>query len=161
VAQIAKRYAMLCDITAVDHGADAPQRFEVVYHFHDLSSQAYLRVGVFCADNTTPSLPSLVGLYPAADWHERETYDLLGIKFEGHPNLTRIMMWEGYPYHPLRKDFPLAGLPTELPDADVAEITGASVETVAMAGGPFTASPGATAAEREPIGHDQSWRDKR
>ncbi len=159
--EIAKRYTMLMDITAVDYGTDAAKRFEVVYHFYDPAAHAYLRIGVFCENNAAPSMPSLVGLYGAADWHEREAYDMFGINFEGHPNLTRIMMWEGYPYHPLRKEFPLAGLPCDLPDAEVAELTKASVETVAMGGGPFAAVQAKNISEREPIGQDQSWRDRK
>ena len=60
----------------------------------------------------SPEIPSLASLYPAADWHERECYDMFGIKFSGHPDLKRILMWEDYPYTKLRKEFPLAGIET-------------------------------------------------
>jgi NADH-quinone oxidoreductase subunit C len=60
-------------------------------------------------------LPSVMGVWRTANWHEREIYDMMGIRFAGHPDLRRILMWEGYPYFPLRKDFPLAGKPSELP----------------------------------------------
>ena len=60
-----------------------------------------------CTSDTEPVAPTVSDLWPAANWHERETYDLLGITFSKHPDLRRILMWDGYPYHPLRKDFPL------------------------------------------------------
>src|SRR5947207_15833127 len=62
-------------------------------------------------------------IWPTANWHEREIYDMMGIKFDGHPDLRRILMWDGYPYFPLRKDFPLAGLPSEMPDVAFTKIT--------------------------------------
>ena len=68
------------------------------------------------------------------NWHEREVYDLMGIRFSGHPDLRRILMWEGYPYHPLRKDFPLAGKPTDLPGVAFTKVT-------PMEGGPFVTLP--------------------
>ena len=58
----------------------------------------------------------MTGVWRTADWHEREIYDMMGVRFRGHPDLRRILMWEGYPYFPLRKDFPLAGKPTDLPE---------------------------------------------
>ena len=73
-------------------------------------------------------MPSVSEIYPSANWHERETFDMFGIVFTDHPNLKRILMWDEYPYFPLRKEFPLAGIDTPLPAADVAEVTEASVE---------------------------------
>ena len=64
------------------------------------------------------------------DWHEREIYDMMGIRFRGHPDLRRILMWEGYPYFPLRKDFPLAGKSSEVPEV-------AFTQTTPLMGGPF------------------------
>ena len=83
-------------------------------------------------------------VWRTADWHEREAYDMMGIRFAGHPDLRRILMWEGYPYFPLRKDFPLAGKPTELPDT-------AFTRTAPLEGGPFvTVAGGKDSMAREP-----------
>ena len=97
-----------------------------------------------------------------ADWHERETWDLLGVRFEGHADLRRILMWDGYPYHPLRKDFPLVGIETELPDIEVAEVTQAKVKAAPMMGGPFVASSSGeiNLTEAEPRAKDESWTEK-
>jgi NADH-quinone oxidoreductase subunit C len=87
---------------------------------------------------------------------------MFGIKFEGHPDLRRILMWDGYPYYPLRKEFPLAGIETDLPVADIAEETGTRVIAAPMAGGPFVASPGeVNLTEAEPRAKDESWSDRR
>ena len=99
-------------------------------------------------------------LYPAANWHERETYDLMGIHYEGHPDLRRILMWDDYPYHPLRKDFPLAGIETPLPADDVAEVTGTSVKPAPMMGGPFVSSAGGPMSQIEPQARDESWNEQ-
>jgi len=99
-------YQLLLDITAVD--LETPEyRFEVVYHWLNLASQARLRIKVPVAEGA--SQPSLVSRFKSADWAEREVFDLFGIPFEGHPNLKRLLMWEDYPGHPLRKDYPLDG----------------------------------------------------
>jgi NADH-quinone oxidoreductase subunit C len=85
---------------------------------------------------------------------------MFGIKFEGHPDLRRILMWDGYPYFPLRKEFPLAGIETELPVADIAEATGTKVIAAPMAGGPFVATNGEiNLTEAEPRAKDESWSD--
>ena len=99
-------FQLLLDITAVDWFQRDP-RFDVVYHLLNLTSQERLRLKVRVNDQE--ALPSLVSRYKAADWFEREVFDLFGIRFEGHPNLRRILMpddWEG---HPLRKDYPVEG----------------------------------------------------
>lgn len=88
-------------------------------------------------------IASVCDIWRTANWHEREIYDMMGLKFENHPDLRRILMWEGYPYHPLRKDFPLAGKPSE-----VAEV--ATTKEVPLAGGPFVTSSGLHNHQREP-----------
>jgi NADH-quinone oxidoreductase subunit C len=74
-------------------------------------------------------------IWPTANWHEREVYDMMGITFDGHPDLRRILMWEGYPFFPLRKDFPLAGKPSDMPEVAFTGIA-------PLEGGPFVTSPG-------------------
>jgi NADH-quinone oxidoreductase subunit C len=89
-------------------------------------------------------LPSVLPIWRTANWHEREVYDLMGIRFSGHPDLRRILMWEGYQYHPLRKDFPLAGKPTDLPGVAFTKVT-------PMEGGPFVTLPSSSdSIAREP-----------
>jgi NADH-quinone oxidoreductase subunit C len=155
-------FDMLMDLTAVDWAEGASPRFTVVYHLFSSTRLVYVRVATNCVNDTEPTAPSVVELWPAANWHERECYDLLGIKFASHPDLRRILMWEGYPYHPLRKEFPLAGIEVPLPDAEVGAETGGSVLAAPMAGGPFVASPGEiNLTESEPRAKDESWSDRR
>jgi NADH/F420H2 dehydrogenase subunit C len=99
-------FQMLLDITAVDWFQRDP-RFDVVYHLLNLNNQERLRLKVRVNDQE--SLPSLVPRYKAADWFEREVFDMFGISFEGHPQLERLLMWRDFPGYPLRKDFPLDG----------------------------------------------------
>ena len=99
-------FQLLADITAVDWEAREP-RFDVVYHLLNLVSQDRLRIKVPVADGE--AVPSLTGRYKSADWAEREVFDLFGIRFDGHPDLRRLLMWEDFPGHPLRKDYPLDG----------------------------------------------------
>ncbi len=135
-------FDMLLCVSSVDHLGQEP-RFEVNYTITQAEKGVNLLVRTPVSESA-PSVPSLVSVWRSANWLEREQYDLMGIEFVGHPDLRRIMMWEGYPYHPLRKDFPLAGKPTELPGM-------AFTEKAPAAGAPFTTRPGVlTAAEREP-----------
>jgi len=155
-------FDLLMDLTAIDWAEGATPRFTVVYHLFSSSNLGYIRVATNCLSNDEPTAPTVVGLWPAANWHERECYDLLGIKFESHPDLRRILMWDGYPYHPLRKEFPLAGIEVPLPDSEVGVETGASVIAAPMAGGPFVASSGEiNLTEAEPRAKDESWSDRR
>jgi NADH-quinone oxidoreductase subunit C len=155
-------YDFLMDVTAIDWAEGTSPRFTVVWHLHSSQHHGYIRVAANCASDTEPAMPTVSHIWPGADWHERETWDLLGVRFEGHPDLRRILMWEGYPYHPLRKEFPLAGIETELPDLEIAEETKAKVKPAPMAGGPFVASPGEISlAEAEPRAKDESWNERR
>lgn len=155
-------FDLLMDVTAIDWAEGASPRFTVVYHLLSTTRTAYLRVAGNCASDAAPVAPSVVGLWPGANWHERECFDMFGIKFEGHPDLRRILMWDEYPYHPLRKDFPLAGIETPLPDTEVTAATGTKVLPAPMAGGPFVASPGeVNLTEAEPRAKDESWADRR
>ena len=149
VLQEAMRYAkeacgfdMLLCVSSVDHMGQEP-RFEVNYTITQAETGVNLLVRT-PAPEADPSVPTLVPVWRSANWLEREQYDLMGITFTGHPDLRRIMMWDEYPYHPLRKDFPVAGVPTELPGV-------AFTEKAPTAGAPFVTRPGVgTAAEREP-----------
>ena len=125
-------YDLMLDASSVDHMGEEP-RFEMVYELYSLASRARLRVKVAVPGE---EVASVAGIWPTADWHEREVYDMMGIRFTGHPDLRRILMWAGYPYFPLRKDFPLAGKPTEVPDVAFTGIA-------PLAGGPFVTAPGA------------------
>jgi NADH-quinone oxidoreductase subunit C len=100
------QFTCIIDITAVDRPG-SEQRFEVVYHF--LSPRLNQRVRVKVPTDETTPVPSLVGVYRGADWYERETYDLYGVLFTGHPDMRRILTDYGFEGHPLRKDFPLTG----------------------------------------------------
>lgn len=134
-------YAMLLDVSSLDHFGDDP-RFEMVYELATLDDKKHLRVRLPVGEEE--NVPSVANLWAAADWHEREVYDMMGIHFSGHPDMRRILMWEGYPFHPLRKDFPLAGRPSEMPDV-------AFTGVAPLVGGPFVTSAGAPdVVRREP-----------
>lgn len=155
-------FDLLTDLTAIDWAEGASPRFTVVYHLFSTANHSYLRIASNCLSDNEPAAPSVVALWPAANWHERECFDMFGIKFEGHPDLRRILMWEGYPYHPLRKEFPLAGIETELPDVEVAAETKAKVISAPMMGGPFVAASGEiNLTEAEPRAKDESWNERK
>ena len=157
-------FDLLMDITAIDWAEGASPRFTVVYHLLSTTrAGSYIRIAAPCGGTSAePTAPSVVSLWAGANWHERECFDMFGIKFEGHPDLRRILMWDGYPYYPLRKEFPLAGIETDLPVADIAEETGTKVVAAPMAGGPFVATTGEiNLTEAEPRAKDESWADRR
>ena len=132
----------LVDLTAVDNLGVNP-RYEVVYELYSYSDSCHLRIKVG-VDESEREAPSVVSLWPTANWHEREAFDMIGVTFSDHPDMRRILMWEGYPYYPLRKDFPLAGKTSDMPDV-------AFSEPVPLEGGPFVTSPSsATTDKREP-----------
>jgi NADH-quinone oxidoreductase subunit C len=132
----------LVDITSVDNYGQDP-RWTVVYHLRSIVDGKEIRLKTEVSEEKS-ELPSVLPVWRTANWHEREIYDMMGIRFAGHPDLRRILMWEGYPYHPLRKDFPLAGKPTDLPEIAFTRVT-------PMEGGPFVTLPSSDeAVAREP-----------
>jgi len=132
----------LVDISSVDNYGEDP-RWTVVYHLRRMANGQELRLKTDVSEEKS-ELPSVLPVWRTANWHEREIYDMMGIRFRGHPDLRRILMWEGYPYHPLRKDFPLAGKPSDLPGV-------AFTRPAPLEGGPFVTAPGAgDAIAREP-----------
>lgn len=127
------KFDYLVDITSIDNYGEDP-RFTVVYHVYGYSHRQYLRLKTHVSEEAS-ELPTVIGVWRTADWHEREIYDMMGIRFRGHPDLRRILMWEGYPYFPLRKDFPLAGKASEMPDVGFSN-------PAPLEGGPFVTVPG-------------------
>jgi NADH-quinone oxidoreductase subunit C len=100
-------FNFLMDLTAVDYlHLNQKPRFEVVYHLFSLSKKHRVRIKV-PVEGKNPEVDSIVSLWPGADWYEREVWDMFGIKFRGHPNLKRILMYEEFEGHPLRKDYPI------------------------------------------------------
>lgn len=100
------RFDYLMDVTAVDYWKRTP-RFEVVYHFLSIPTHQRLRLKVPVGEQDL-EVESLTGLWPSANWYEREVYDMFGVKFRNHPNLKRILMYPEFKGHPLRKDYPIA-----------------------------------------------------
>ncbi len=145
VCQFAKGtlgFDMLLDLSSIDSYGEDP-RWTVVYELYGTGHHAHLRLKTSVGEELS-EVPSVCGVWRTADWHEREVYDMMGIRFAGHPDLRRILMWDGYPYFPLRKDFPLAGKPTELPEV-------AFTRSAPLEGGPFvTVAGGKDAIAREP-----------
>ncbi len=132
----------LIDASSVDNFGDEP-RFEVVYELYSLDHHNHLRITAAVSEDHL-SVPTVSDLWATANWHEREIFDMMGIRFDGHPDLRRILMWDGYPYFPLRKDFPLEGK-----DSDVHEV--AFSAAAPLAGGPFVTTPTtAPTHQREP-----------
>lgn len=132
----------LIDITSVDNFGDEP-RFEIVYELYSMTLAIHLRLKLRVSEDAG-TIDTVSDIWPTANWHEREIFDMMGIKFNGHPDLRRILMWDGYPFFPLRKEFPLEGLPSEMPDV-------AFSEAAPMEGGPFVTMPStATTKDREP-----------
>ena len=135
-------FNLLLDVSSVDNYGEDP-RWTVVYELYGLAHGQHLRLKTNVSEELS-ELPTVTGVWRTADWHEREIYDMMGVRFRGHADLRRILMWEGYPYFPLRKDFPLGGKPTDLPEVAFSKV--APIE-----GGPFVTTPGGKdAIEREP-----------
>lgn len=114
----ALRFELCSSVSAVDYLGSDERRLHVVYHLTSMTYRRRVRLEA-AVPVGQPRLPSVTSVYPTADWQERETYDMFGVVFEGHPNLTRILMpddWEG---HPQRKDYPLGGVPVEYKGAEI------------------------------------------
>lgn len=126
-------FNMLLDISSIDNYGEDP-RWTIVYELYQMEQKTHLRLKTSVSEEKS-ELPSIITVWRTADWHEREIYDMMGVRFRGHPDLRRILMWDGYPYFPLRKDFPLAGKPSEMPDV-------AFTKPAPLEGGPFVTVPG-------------------
>ena len=132
----------LVDVSSVDNYGEDP-RWTLVYELYGYGHRCHLRLKALVSEEKSEA-PTITGVWRTADWHEREIYDMMGIRFRGHPDLRRILMWEGYPYFPLRKDFPLSGKPSEMPDV-------AFTKAAPQQGGPFvTIAGGKDTIAREP-----------
>ncbi len=106
-------FDLVIDVLGVDmYRPD--KRFEVVYILYSTTHKRHLRLKV-ATDEEHPVVPTVTTVWPGANWHERETFDMFGIRFEGHPDLRRLYMPDEFEYYPLRKDFPLLGVPDSLP----------------------------------------------
>jgi NADH-quinone oxidoreductase subunit C len=105
-------FELCTGVSGVHYPAEAGRELHAVYHLVSITHNRRLRLEVSAPDED-PHIPSLVGVYPALDWHERETWDFFGIIFDGHPSLTRIEMPDDWKGHPQRKDYPLGGIPVE------------------------------------------------
>ncbi len=112
------RFELCSSVSAVDYGTDVGQRLHVVYHLLSMTYRRRIRLEV-ALDIDDARLPSVVEVYPTADWHERETWDMFGVIFDGHPALTRILMPDDWDGHPQRKDYPLGGIPVEYKGAEI------------------------------------------
>jgi NADH-quinone oxidoreductase subunit C len=108
----ALRFELCSGVSGVHYPDDTGRELHAVYHLLSMTHNRRIRLEVTCPD-ADPHVPSLVSIYPTNDWHERETWDMFGIIFDGHPAMTRILMPDDWPGHPQRKDYPLGGIPVE------------------------------------------------
>ena len=145
VCEFAKKelgFDFLLDLTSIDNYGDDP-RWTFAFHLYGIGHGCHLRLKASVSEEKS-ELPTVSGVWRTADWHEREIYDMMGIRFRGHPDLRRILMWEGYPYFPLRKDFPLAGKSSDMPEVGFSK-------PAPLEGGPFvTIAGGKDSLSREP-----------
>ncbi|AOZ73418.1 NADH-quinone oxidoreductase subunit C [Boudabousia tangfeifanii] len=112
------RFELCFGVSGVHYPADQGRELHAVYHLMSITHNRMLRLEVTCPD-ADPKIPSVTSVYPGNDWHERETWDLMGIVFTGHPALTRTAMPDDWVGHPQRKDYPLGGVPVEYKGATV------------------------------------------
>ena len=108
----ALRFELCSGVSGVHYPEETGRELHAVYHLLSMTHNRRIRLEVTAPDSD-PHIPSIVGIYPTNDWHERETFDMFGIVFDGHPALTRILMPDDWPGHPQRKDYPLGGIPVE------------------------------------------------
>ena len=113
------RFELASSIAGVDYGEGVSRRLHVVYELTSMTYRRRIRLEV-AVDVDDAHVPSAVAVYPTADWHEREIWDMFGIVFSGHPGLTRILMPDDWIGHPQRKDYPLGGIPVEYKGAEIA-----------------------------------------
>ncbi len=106
------RFELCSGVSGVHYPEDTGRELHAVYHLLSMTHNRRIRLEVTAPD-ADPHIPSIVSVYPTNDWHERETYDMFGIVFDGHPGLARILMPDDWPGHPQRKDYPLGGIPVE------------------------------------------------
>jgi NADH-quinone oxidoreductase subunit C len=114
----ALRFELCSSVSAVDYGPDVARRLHVVYQLLSMTYRRRIRLEV-SLDVDDAHVPSIVEVYPTADWQERETWDMFGVVFDGHPALTRILMPDDWDGHPQRKDYPLGGIPVEYKGAQI------------------------------------------
>ncbi|HET7173073.1 MAG TPA: NADH-quinone oxidoreductase subunit C [Nocardioidaceae bacterium] len=114
----ALRFEFCSGVSGVHYPNEKGAELHAAYHLLSMTHNRRIRVEVTCPDDD-PHIPSVVSVYPTNDWHERETYDFYGIVFDGHPALTRIEMPDDWPGHPMRKDYPLGGIPVEYKGATI------------------------------------------
>jgi NADH-quinone oxidoreductase subunit C len=114
----ALRFELCSSVSGVDYGVDVPQRLHSVYHLTSMTYRRRIRLEV-AVDVEDAHIPSVIEVYPTADWQEREAWDMFGIVYDGHPGLTRILMPDDWDGHPQRKDYPLGGIPVEYKGAEI------------------------------------------
>jgi NADH-quinone oxidoreductase subunit C len=107
------KFDLLADLCGIDMNTPE-RRFGVIYNLYSLKNKFRLRLKTF-TEEEDPKVPTVTGVWGTANWHERETFDMFGIVFVGHPDLRRVYMPEEFEHHPLRKDFPLMGIPGSIP----------------------------------------------
>jgi NADH-quinone oxidoreductase subunit C len=112
------RFELFIGVSGVHYPNETGRELHAVYELLSITHNRRVRLEVACPDGD-PHIPSVVAVYPTADWHERETWDFFGIQFDGHPALTRIEMPDDWPGHPQRKDYPLGGIPVEYKGATI------------------------------------------
>jgi NADH/F420H2 dehydrogenase subunit C len=143
------RYTVLVDLCAADR-PERPLRFEIVYHLYSFRENRRIRLKVRTGEGLP--VPSVTGVWRGAGWPEREAHDLFGIELSGHPELTRILLWDGFAGHPLRKDFPLAGLDTGAAlTPDAGDLAGMNQGAAVAPDPPGAGELAATAAKSEVV----------